>query len=421
MRLPQSITSPFCTRVCFGIGVTVFLAMLSLGAQAATQQLTCNPAALHFGDVPTGQSETQLVTLTNSGQTTVTVSAITLSATEFSMSQLGLPLTLTAGESVTLTMTFSPSATGWTGGRVIFNSTASNPVLQLTLGGTGVTSDVVTANPASLSFGQVAVGSKSTQPVVLTNNRSWKVTLSSFQTTGSGFSVSGLTLPLTLGVGQSVAFDVTFAPQTAGLTGGSVFVSGPALNVPFSGTGATAAGQLTLTPAALNFGNVTVGQTATQTVALNATGGTITISSISSGNAQFSVPGVSLPLTVNPGGSVAFNVAYTPLNTGTASSALSFSSNATNSPVSESLAGTGAAPYVALSWNPSTSQVIGYNVYRRLLPSGSYAKLNSTVDAIPSFTDTTVALGQTYDYATTAVNSSGEESGYSNQVEVVIP
>jgi fibronectin type 3 domain-containing protein len=126
-------------------------------------------------------------------------------------------------------------------------------------------------------------------------------------------------------------------------------------------------------------------------------------------------------LTVNAGASVQFNVTFTPLNAGTASSALSFASNATNSPVGESLAGTGAAPYVALSWIPSNSQVVGYNIYRRVSPNGAYIKLNSSVDAITSYTDSTVSLGQTYDYATTAVNTSGQESSYSNQVEVAIP
>ncbi len=76
---------------------------------------------------------------------------------------------------------------------------------------------------------------------------------------------------------------------------------------------------------------------------------------------------------------------------------------------------------VNLNWNPSTSQVMGYNVYRGSTAGGPYAKLNSSLDPSTAFTDSTVASAHTYYYVTTAVNSSGVESGYSNQVQVAVP
>jgi fibronectin type 3 domain-containing protein len=47
--------------------------------------------------------------------------------------------------------------------------------------------------------------------------------------------------------------------------------------------------------------------------------------------------------------------------------------------------------------------------------------LNSKLDADTYYTDATVAGDTTYYYATTAVNSSGKESSYSNQAKVVVP
>ncbi len=424
MRLPQSITSPFSTRAFFAISVTVFLAIVSLGAQAATQQLTCTPASLHLGDVPIGQTETQLVILTNTGETPVTVSAISLTATEFSVSQLSLPLTLSAGESVALNATFSPTTTGWAGGRVVFTSTASNPVLQLQLGGTGVTTGSLTASPASLSFGQVAVGHSSTQSVVLTSGRTSKTTLSALQMTGSGFSVSGLTLPLTLGEGQSVAFSVTFTPQEAGAAGGSVFLYGPALNIPFTGTGTgTATGQLVIAPAPLNFGNVALGTTETESISMNATGASVTVYSGASSSSQFVLEGASFPFTIAAGQSLSFNVGFTPANTGLELGSLSFTSNASNPTTIESLTGTGTAVQysVNLWWN-SGSNVVGYNVYRSTSANGTYAKINSTLDPTTAYTDSTVASGQNYYYEATSVNSSGQESARSTPpVEAVVP
>ena len=77
---------------------------------------------------------------------------------------------------------------------------------------------------------------------------------------------------------------------------------------------------------------------------------------------------------------------------------------------------------VALSWNASTSQdVIGYNAYRSTTSGGPYTKLNSTLISSTSYIDQPVQSGYTYYYVTTAVNSQGQESVYSNQGAATIP
>ncbi len=76
---------------------------------------------------------------------------------------------------------------------------------------------------------------------------------------------------------------------------------------------------------------------------------------------------------------------------------------------------------VSLSWDASTSSdVTGYYVYRRTTSGGPYTKLSSLLSGT-SYVDGTVQAGQTYYYATTAANSSGDESAYSNQVQATIP
>ncbi len=76
---------------------------------------------------------------------------------------------------------------------------------------------------------------------------------------------------------------------------------------------------------------------------------------------------------------------------------------------------------VDLTWKASiSSNVIGYNVYRKT-PWGRYTKLNSSPIAATKYTDHLVGAGRTYYYVTTAVNSSAQESGYSNEVKVAIP
>lgn len=368
-----------------------------------------------------GQNETQLIILTNAGTTAVTVSSINESVPGFNVSGANLPLTLAAGQTVGLNVTFNPSAVGWVGGKVTFTSNANDQNLTFGIEGTGAQRLALTASPSLVSFGQVAVGSNSTLPLVLTNTANWNVTVRSFQAIGTGFSVSSPTVPYVLNPGKSVTLNVTFAPQVAGLTGGSVQVLGPNLIVPLTGTGATT-GVLTITPTALNFGNVEEGSSATLSSTMTATTGSVTVSSASSNNSQFGISGVSFPLTIAAGQTVPFSVVFSPSVIGAVSGTLTFTSNASDAQTTESLTGTGTDPKysVALSWTPSTSPVSGYNVYRGL-SVGAYSKINTSLDPGTTYTDSTVVAGVTYYYAATAVNSSGQESSYSSPIEVAIP
>lgn len=76
---------------------------------------------------------------------------------------------------------------------------------------------------------------------------------------------------------------------------------------------------------------------------------------------------------------------------------------------------------VTLSWVASVSVVSGYNIYRGTSDGGPYTKVNSSLIAASSYTDTTVAAGNSYYYVCTSVDSTGLESVYSNQVIAQIP
>jgi hypothetical protein len=321
MRLPQSILQYFSVQTVnfLTIGVAIVILGMSPVSAGATPQLASMPRSLDFGGVVLGQSETLLVSLMNNGETSVTVSAISASSSEFTASNLTLPLVLPAGQSVDVSINFAPTARGWTYGTISFSSDASNATLVLAVSGAGGNGALATANPSIVSFGPVMMGSSSTVPVVLTNSRSSSTTISKLGTTGSGFSMNGPTLPLTLEAGQSVTVKVTFSPQAAVTEGGSLFAWGPGLVVPLTGTG----------------------------------------------------------------------------------TAVQYSVN--------------------LSWN-SSSGAMGYNVYRSTTASGTYSRLNPTLNANTAYTDSTVVPGQTYYYSATSVNSSGVESALATPpVQAAIP
>jgi hypothetical protein len=397
------------------------------GTALTPAALTANPSSVAFGSVQVGNSQQQTTTLTNTGGTSVTISQAVASGAGYSLSGLALPLNLAAGQSTSFTVAFQPQSAGSVNGSVAITSNAPNPNLTISLSGTGTSPATLSANPTSLNFGSVQVGNSKQLSQVVSNTGGANLTISQYTFTGSGFNVNGFTPPLTLTPGQSYTFTVTYAPQSAGAASGNISIasnaSNPNLTIPLSGTG-TAAGQLATLPTSLNFNNVVVGTSATQGATLTASGASVTVTSDNFSGSEFTLTGISLPLTIPAGNSASFSVTFAPQSTGTASATLSFSSNASNSPVM-SLAGTGTAPpvhTVALSWTASTSSnVASYNIYRSTTSGGPYSEIDTVPESTTTFTDTAVTDGQTYYYVTTTVNADSQESSYSNQATAVIP
>lgn len=407
-------------KCAFFLSLIAFLLTAGFSAPAAAStHLSFNPVSLQFGEVVVGKSETFPLTVTNKGTSGFTISTMTAS-TGYRANHPALPLTLAPGASLSVNVTFSPTTTGADGGAVVINGATSFAVH-----GSGTANTSVVPNPSSVAFGSIQDGSTAQSYITLTNKKKGNTTISSISKSGTGFSIQGLNLPMTLTPGQSVTFTVLFSPQSSGSVTGVVQFMNPKNSmlawVPLSGTG-TSSGQLSLSPTSASFGNVTVGSTASKSGKLTAGGASVTITSASSSSSEFALSGISLPTTLAAGQSVSYSVAFTPQSSGTASATLSFASNASNA--TESLTGTGVSVVqhtVSLNWSPSTSQVNGYNVYRGSTAGGPYAKLNSSPDPNTAYSDGTVASAHTYYYVTTAVNSSGQESSYSNQVQVSVP
>jgi glycosidase/fibronectin type 3 domain-containing protein len=70
---------------------------------------------------------------------------------------------------------------------------------------------------------------------------------------------------------------------------------------------------------------------------------------------------------------------------------------------------------VSLAWN-SVPDADGYNIYRSPLSGGGWEKVNDTLLASPDYIDTGLQNARTYYYVVTAVDGSGNESAYSNEV-----
>jgi hypothetical protein len=187
----------------------------------------------------------------------------------------------------------------------------------------------------------------------------------------------------------------------------------------------SANGQLGATPGSVDFGSVGVGVSSTQTVTFsNAGSSSLTISRAAVSGAGFTMAGQTFPFTLSAGRSSSVNVQFAPTVTGSRTGSVSVVSNATNSPTTIALSGTGVQLIVhsaALSWTASTSVVTGYNVYRGTVSGGPYTLMNAPLVILTNYTDNTVLSGQTYFYVVTAVDANNVESAYSTEVSAIIP
>jgi hypothetical protein len=185
---------------------------------------------------------------------------------------------------------------------------------------------------------------------------------------------------------------------------------------------------LSINSTSVSFGGVELGQPATQTLTLSSTGSaSLTVKSAAISGAGYKLSGSTLPVTLATGQTATLGVEFDPTVAGAASGTLTVSStSSSNGTATVALSGTGtAASYtVDLSWDApvdSAVPVAGYRIYRSPGGSSSYQLLNSSVDALTSYVDSTVQAGDSYDYEVESVDASGVASAPTSPIAVVVP
>jgi hypothetical protein len=404
-------------------------ASIALSGSGVQAGLSVTPGSLSFGSVGTGKSATQTIQLTNSGSASLTVSQVAATGTGFSVGGITLPLAIAPGQSASFSAQYAPQAVGNATGSVSIVSNAPNSPATVTLSGSGVQAGL-SLTPSTAAFGTVVTGNTNSQTIQLTNSGTASLTVSQATVTGSGFSLSGLNLPLTLAAGQSLTFNIQYAPTAAGNVTGSVSIASNAPNSPatiaLSATAVAATRTISVNPTSLSFGSITNGNSAVQSFAVTNTGNSsVAISGVSLTGTGYSIVSGAGAVTLAPNQGTFVNIQFAPTAAGAANGSVNITSNATGSASSVSLSGTGAAPAVqhtvALNWGASTSTVAGYNVYRSQVSGNAYVKINSSLIGGMSYADGNVQSGQTYFYVATAIDASGNESVYSNETSSVIP
>jgi hypothetical protein len=213
---------------------------------ATNGQLALSATSLAFGSVTDATTKSLSLTLTASGGS-VTVKSAAVSGTGFKLGAVTLPMTLSAGQTLTVPVTFSPTTAGaLTGSLTISSTSTSGTSSTVALTGTGVaTSAKLTVSATSLAFGSVADGSSKSLTLTLTSSGTASVTISSVAISNTEFTVassSGQSLPLTLSPQQSITATILFEPTATGAATGTIAITSTGGNstIALSGTGTAA-------------------------------------------------------------------------------------------------------------------------------------------------------------------------------------
>ncbi|MEG9431300.1 choice-of-anchor D domain-containing protein [Terriglobus sp. ADX1] len=270
--------------------------------------------AIDFGTVPLGQSASQTITATNTGNASTGL-VVPIATGDFRVTATTCGSSIAAGSSCTITIVFVPAVDGARAGTMTLADDTSAHVMALT--GTGKGSASVAFAPASLSFSNTAVNSTSaTQTVSFTNNGTAAATLTAATISGD-FRTASNSCGSSLAIGASCSIAVVFAPSAAGIRSGILSLAdADALHsVSLQGTGV--AGTLAVSPASVAFYDTTLNTTtAVRNVVLTNSGsGSLKLGSVTATD-DFAVSNNCDGISLVSGGLCTLSVTFTPKSVG---------------------------------------------------------------------------------------------------------
>ena len=378
-----SSTCPGLTQLAAGASCTVGLTMspVTTGAQPAgtltistTAPNSPNTVALagngmppttlwtttvSFGGVVVNTSSAvRTVTLKNYQLTPLNIASITVPGGGYALDPSTTCSTITplaAGGSCTLALTLTPTVLGAVpAGSLIITTDASNSPQSLPLSGSGIVATTLSSTAAA--FGNVVVGQTSPiKMIALKNLQLAPLTFVSLTLPAGGYALDPSTTCSTitpLAGGATCFINLTLTPVALGaIPAGSLTITTNAGNSPqlvaLSGAGVA---PTTLSAASLAFGSIVVGQASLiKTITLKNNQLTaLTFTSITPPGGGYAVDPSTTCSTITPlaaGGSCLIGVTLTPTVVGVVpAGSLVIATNASNSPQSVTLSGTGLAP-----------------------------------------------------------------------------
>jgi hypothetical protein len=386
-------------------------ALSGIGTAAAVVVLT--PLNLTFPSTNVGAtSAPQAITISNTGANATTLQPPIITG-DFAISANSCGSTLGPGSGCTLLVVFAPTVSGTRSGSITVVDGAGTQVA--TLMGTATNPATDTLAPVALTFAAQQLGTSSAaQQVTLTNAGDVALTLIATQIVSGDFNVVN-GCGNSLAAHSSCAITVTYTPKSIGAQTGTLVVADQfrAQTVSLSGVGLAPPG-VSLSPTnGLVFAATGVGQTAAaQTVTLTNNGGVpLSLTGVAVAGDFSLLPGTNTcGISVAPAAICTVQIAFSPTVAGLRTGTVTFSDNATNSPQSLSLSGTGI-DFTLASNGPSSATISSGG-------TATYALLLTSVAGLPGNAALTCAGVPIH--STCTVNPSAPALGGATTVSVTV-
>jgi hypothetical protein len=319
------------------------------GTGTSPAAVVLTPLTLNFPATIVNQTApSQNITVSNTGGTTATLSTPVLSGNtgDFAIYANTCGATLAPSTGCTLTITFTPTASGTRSATlsVTDNAGTSSAATQTaSLSGIGEAPATDTLSPLVLSFAQQQIGTTSTsQSVTLTNSGGVPLTLIAASISPGDFSVVNA-CGNSLAAHATCAFRVTFSPTAVGTRTATLTLTDQFRSQAVALNGTSIAGPgVSLTPTSLTFPATAVGLTAlAQTLTLTNNGGVALAVSGVAGSPGFAIALNSCTTTVAANGSCSLTIVFAPTAPGPITGTLTFTDNAASGVQTTSLSGIG--------------------------------------------------------------------------------
>jgi hypothetical protein len=324
------------------------------------------PVSVSFANQAVGTtSPASVVTLSNSGNAALTITSISLTGTnsgDFAQTN-NCGTSLAAGNSCTISVTFSPIAAGTRQATISVVDNASGSPQTASITGVG-TAPSVSFSSSSLTFPSTAVGANSAPSgVTLFNTGNAALSISNISITGAdpGDYSQTNTCGLSVATGGNCTISVVFSPTVAGTRTAAISVAdnanGGQQGFTLTGTGSSGGPAASISPTSLTFSSQNLLTTSpAQTVTLTNKGAASMsiLSIVASGDyAQTNNCGTSLAAAAT----CSVQVTFSPSATHTRAGYITFSDNDPSTLQTVTLTGSGTVPSTTVSIVPVQASV----------------------------------------------------------------
>ena len=301
-------------------------------------KIVLDKTAIDFGEVIISERSSKVVEVTNIGSTDLVITGVKASSDKFTVDVDTAQIV--PGGSQQITITFAPKSEGQITGTITIESNGGD---DKTIRVSGYGKPKIVLDKTAIDFGEVWIGSPSSQAVKVTNIGNTDLVITGVKASSEQFTVDVDTAQIVPGGSQQIT--ITFAPKSKGQITGAITIESNGGNeiIRVSGYGEP---MIVLNQTEIDFGEVVLGMRSSKVVEVTNIGNTaLVITGVRASSEQFMVDVDTAQIV--PGGSQQITITFAPKSEGQITGAITIESNGGDD---KTINVTGNSVYV---WSPT--------------------------------------------------------------------